>query len=199
MHEREPGDFERVALPARDADALRDALMAERARVVVEIGLAYGASALAIAEAIAAPADESARHVIVDAYQDQFLDAGWNELVESGASARSTLLRERSQLALPRLLAEGFRADAAFVDGSHVFHSVFLDLAFLREIVEPDGLLILDDCQWPSVAMAVRYFEVNAGWSRESIGDAGGRLRAYRLPDPPVEPSFEAFQPFGID
>src|SRR5690349_8986065 len=111
----------------------------------------------------------------------------------------ASLIRERSQIALPRLVADGFVADAAFVDGSHRFHNVFLDLAFLREIVRPGGLVILDDCQWPSVATAVSYFEVNAGWRPEPIDDDMARLRAWRLPDPPVEPGFEDFQPFGHD
>jgi predicted O-methyltransferase YrrM len=197
--ERDPGDFERVALPVGDADILRDALIAERVRTVVEIGLGYGSSALAIAEALATQRDEGARHILIDAFQDQFLDAGWDALVRAGASVGALLIRERSQLALPRLETDGFIADAAFVDGSHIFHNVFLDLAFLREIVRPGGLVILDDCQWPSVATAVRYFELNAGWRREPIGEDRGRLRAFRLPDPPVEPGFEAFRPFGVE
>jgi predicted O-methyltransferase YrrM len=197
--EREAGDFERVTLPARDADALRDALVAEAVRVVVEIGLAYGSSALAIAEALAIVRGDATRHVIVDAFQDRFFDSGWNELVLAGATVDATLIRERSQVALPRLVADGFVADAAFVDGSHIFHNVFLDLAFVREIVRPGGLVILDDCQWASVATAVDYFEVNTGWRPEPIDDDQVRLRAYRLPDPPVEPGFEAFRPFGVD
>jgi hypothetical protein len=59
-------------------------------------------------------------------------------------------------------------------------------------------LVILDDCDWPSVATAVRYFEVNTGWQQEPI-EHDTRLRAYRLPDPQVEPSFESFEPFGLD
>lgn len=54
---------------------------------------------------------------------------------------------------------------------------------------------ILDDCEWPSVATASRYFEVNAGWTPASDG-LPGRLRALRLPDPRVEPRFEDFKPF---
>lgn len=95
-------------------------------------------------------------------------------------------------------MAEGVVADAAFVDGSHIFHNVFVDLAFLRELVRPGGLIILDDCQWPSVATAVRYFEVNAGW-RPEASDQPTRLGAYRLPDPRIEPGFERFEPFGLD
>jgi len=105
---------------------------------------------------------------------------------------------ERSQIALPRLLGEGFAADAAFVDGSHVFHNVFVDLFYLRELVRPGGLVILDDCGYPSVATAARYFEVNTGWEPEPIARPT-RLRAFRLPKPRTEPSFESFRPFGLD
>jgi hypothetical protein len=42
-----------------------------------------------------------------------------------------------SSLALPQLVAEGLAADAAFVDGSHRFHEVFVDLYFLRKLVRP--------------------------------------------------------------
>lgn len=188
-------DFRTVSIPDGDADVLRDVLIGDEPRVVVEIGLAYGSSALAIAEALVSRHDEGVEHVIVDAFQDRFHDAGWNALVEAGLDGICTLRRERSQLALPRLIGEGFVADAAFVDGSHIFHNVFLDLAFLREIVRPGGLVVLDDCHWPSVATAVRYFELNTGWLRQPI-DRDTRLRAYRLPDPRVEPKFEAFRPF---
>jgi predicted O-methyltransferase YrrM len=192
---RTEGDFERVALPDQDCDVLRDLLVAEQARVVVEIGLAYGSSALAIAEALVAQEDRRAAHVIVDAYQHLFQYAGWEAIASAGLAGLTTLTIGRSQLELPRLVASGFVADAAFVDGSHVFHNVFVDLSFLREVVRPGGLIVLDDCQWPSVASAVRYFELNTGWKSEQIGRQT-RLRAFRLPDPRVEPSFEDFRPF---
>lgn len=194
---RGDGDFERVSIPHCDGDVLRDLLMAEDARVVVEIGLAYGSSALAIAEALVSSATDGAAHVIIDAFQGHFHDAGWNAIVAAGLTGVCSLRRERSQLALPRLVAEGTVADAAFVDGSHLFHNVFVDLTFLGELVRPGGLIVLDDCGWLSVATAVRYFEVNVGWRLIKI-DQATRLRAYRLPDPRIEPPFESFQPFGV-
>jgi len=54
---------------------------------------------------------------------------------------RRDVVEGTSQIALPRLAAEGMSADAAFVDGSHVFHNVFVDLYFLQMIVRPGGLL----------------------------------------------------------
>ena len=172
--------------------------MAEGARVVIEIGLAYGSSALAIGEALHSPARRDAKHVIIDAYQHRFHDAGWEAISSVGLADDCALLRERSQLASPRLVSEELVADAAFVDGSHRFNNVFVDLSFLRELVQPGGLIILDDYQWPSVATAVNYFEVNCGWRNQSI-EQPTRLRALRLPDPAVEPGFESFMPFGVD
>jgi predicted O-methyltransferase YrrM len=194
---RAEGDFERVSIPDRDGDALRDLLLAEGARVVIEIGLAYGSSALAIAEALVS-GSRGAVHLIIDAYQDRFHDVGWNAIIAAGLSDVCSLLRERSQLALPGLIADGLGVDAAFVDGSHAFHNVFVDLFFLGELVRPGGLVVLDDWQWPSIATAARYFEINAGWKKEPI-DGETRLRAYRLPNPKIEASFETFKPFGLD
>lgn len=196
MSEREDGDFDRVSVPSSDADVLRDWLAAERPRVVIEIGLAYGASALAVAEALIASGATDPVYVIIDPFQDQFDDVGWNLLQSVGLSRFCSLERDRSQLALARLTSDGFVADAAFVDGSHMFHNVFVDLYFLSELVRPGGLIVLDDCSWPTVDTAVSYFELNADWQLER-GDQETRLRAYRLPVSRVESDFDDFKPFG--
>jgi len=192
---RSAGDFERVSIAKSDGDVLRDLVLAERARTVIEIGLAYGGSALAIAEALVANGSGEGRHLIIDPYQNRFYGSGWSAIVEVGIISLCLLFEERSQIVLPRLLSDRFLADVAFVDGSHIFHNVFVDLFYLRELVRPGGLLILDDCSYPSVATAVRYFQVNTGWAPEPI-PAPTRLRAFRLPDPRTEPNFESFKSF---
>lgn len=192
---RSAGDFERISIGKSDGDVLRDLVLAERARTVIEIGLAYGGSALAIAEALVASVSGQERHLIIDAYQNRFYGSGWSAIVEAGIPGLCLLFEEQSQLVLPRLLNDGFLADAAFVDGSHIFHNVFVDLFYLRELVRPGGLVILDDCSYPSVATAVRYFQVNTGWEPEPM-PAPTRLRAFRLPNPRTEPNFESFKPF---
>jgi predicted O-methyltransferase YrrM len=193
---RAVGDFEKVSLPRGDGDVLRDLLTEAGARVVIEVGLAYGSSALAIAEALVSQGHEDAQHLIIDAYQDQFRGAGWGAVTAAGLARLFTLVADRSQLVLARLVTQRFVADAAFVDGSHIFHNVFVDLYYLRELVRPGGLVVLDDCQWPSVATAVDYFEVNTSWRPVAV-PSPSRLRAFRLPVDPVEPSFRDFRPFG--
>jgi len=188
------GDFERVSLPERECDVLRDVLVAEGVCVVIEVGLAYGSSALAIGEAVLSTCGRRAHHVMIDPFQvSAYSNVGWELLRSAGLEATSRLLVEASSLALPRLLGEGVLADAAFVDGSHRYHEVFVDLYFLRKLVRPGGLVVLDDVEWPSVGSALAYFDLNLWWRPV---DLGSRLAGRRLPDKLVEPAFTDFRPF---
>ncbi|MFK3978805.1 class I SAM-dependent methyltransferase [Micromonospora sp. NPDC050397] len=205
-HER---DFETVTLPERDCDLLRDLLISEGVETVVEVGLAYASSALAVGEALITADRTHPRHIIIDPFQDHaYSDVGWDLLRAAGLGSNARLLRTWSSSALPELVAEGLVADAAFVDGSHRYHEVFVDLYFLRKIVRPGGLIVMDDDWTPSVRNAVRYYEQNLGWKAIPDAFAGGtqrhvgddptaetvpRCRALRLPDSLVEPPFEQF------
>jgi predicted O-methyltransferase YrrM len=205
-------DFETVTLPGRDCDLLRDLLIAEGAETVVEVGLAYASSALAIGEALITVEPSHPQHVVIDPFQESaWSNVGWDLLRSAGLDAIATLMLAPSSIALAQLATEGLIADAAFVDGSHRFHEVFVDLYFLRKIVRPGGLIILDDNWAPSVRTAARYYEHNLGWIAIPDAFASGtpriigtglateavpRCRAFRLPDPSFEPSFEEFRPF---
>jgi predicted O-methyltransferase YrrM len=187
-------DFARVALPAQDGDILRDTLIAAGACSVIEIGLAYASSALAIGEALLSCRDRNGSHVVIDPFQETaYANAGWDAIRAAGLEQHTTLIVEPSSVALPRLLASGVVADAAFVDGSHRFHEVFVDLYFLRKLVRPGGLIILDDTEWPSVAAALRYYDRHLGWENVHLP---GRLQARRLPDESFEPDFADFKAF---
>jgi predicted O-methyltransferase YrrM len=199
-------DFETVSLPERDCDLLRDLLVAEGAESVIEVGLAYGRSALAIGEALVAVDAARPLHLVIDPFQvTEWSNVGWQLLQSAGLDKIARLVQQPSSLALPQLVAQGLVADAAFVDGSHRFHEVFVDLYFLRTIVRAGGIIVLDDHNRPSVRTAAHYFEVNLGWRALPGAFDGGtvdpetgqaRLRALRLPSPQIEPDFERFQPF---
>jgi predicted O-methyltransferase YrrM len=205
-------DFETVTLPERDCDLLRDLLISDGTETVVEIGLAYGSSALAIGEALAAVDPPHPRHIVIDPFQQQaFSNVGWDLLCAARLDSIARLMATPSSIALPQLVAEAVVVDAAFVDGSHRFHEVFVDLYHLRKIVRPGGLIVVDDDWAPSVRTAVRYYEQNLGWTaipdafadgtfwtvgRDPAAEAVPRCRALRLPDPSFEPPFEEFNRF---
>ncbi|MGW5768682.1 class I SAM-dependent methyltransferase [Streptomyces longwoodensis] len=199
-------EFTTVTLPERDCNQIRDLLVDERVETVIEIGLAYAGSALAISEALLRTGSRSPRHVVIDPFQHTAYEGvGWELLCSAGLDGVAELVTEPSQRFLARLADASFAADAAFVDGSHHFHNVFVDLHFLGEIVRPGGVVLLDDVGWPSVSAAVAYFEINLGWrpmpgalAYGTLAPAGGRPRmgAYRLPDPRPAPDFKKFRPF---
>lgn len=193
--ERTPGDFRRVSLPQADADALTSVLLAQRVHSVIEIGLAYGASALAIAEALATQSPDIT-HIVIDPFQDPFDNAGLDLLAEVGWDEKCDFHADESQLVLPRLIGEGVSVGVGFVDGSHLFHNVFVDLYFLQRLVAPGGVVVLDDCEWLSVATAADYFVSNLDWHEVAV-PGSTRLTAFRLPDEPARPRFDQFQPFG--
>ncbi|MGP3990165.1 class I SAM-dependent methyltransferase [Streptomyces sp. 3N207] len=206
------GDFERITVPERDCDHLRDLLISEGAQTVVEIGLAYASSALAIGEALVTIDAPRPRHVIIDPFQEgDWSNVGWDLLRSAGLDSIASLTLAPSSIALPQLLTEGFVADAAFVDGSHRFHEIFVDCYFLRKLVRPGGLIVIDDAWASSVQTAVRYYERNLGWTVVSDAFPNGspstvasgprtepvtRFKAIRLPDPSFEPPFEEFRAF---
>ena len=202
------GDFATVTVPEAQCDLLRDLLIAESVGIVVEVGLAYASSALAIGEALVAVGAPHPRHVVIDPFQERdWRNVGLELLRSAGLDSIVELMTDRSSIALPRLMVEELSADAAFVDGSHRFHEVFVDLYFLRHIVRPGGLIVVDDAWMPSVRTAVRYFEENLGWvvlpdafTDGTVVNADAvpvpRCRAFRLPDPSFEPAFMDFRPF---
>jgi predicted O-methyltransferase YrrM len=205
-------DFETVTVSQPDCDLLRDLLVSERVERIVEVGLAYASSALAIGEALVTVDAPDPRHVIIDPFQRSgWSNVGWDLLCSAGLDSIATLIDDWSSIALPRLLTEGFVADAAFVDGSHRFHEVFLDFYFLRKIVRPGGVIVIDDNWIPSIRAAAHYYEQNLGWTAIQDAFAGGtmtpigrdpaaqlvpRCRAFRMPDAVIEPPFLDFRPF---
>jgi hypothetical protein len=137
-------DFETVTMPERDCDLLRDLLISEGVETAVEVGLAYASSALAIGQALVTVNPPHPRHVIIDPFQERtYSNVGWDLLCAAGLDSIATLMSAWSSIALPQLVTEGLIADAAFVDGSHRFHEVSVDLYFLRKIVRPGGLIII--------------------------------------------------------
>jgi hypothetical protein len=102
------GDFDVVTVPERDCDALRDLLIAEGVETVVEVGLAYGSSALAIGEALVSVGAQRPLHVIIDPFQaTDWSNVGWQMLQSAGLDAIARLVLQPSSMALPQPVVPG--------------------------------------------------------------------------------------------
>ena len=161
-------DVRTVAISAGEGEALRRWVQGENATQTIEIGLAYAVSTLHICEGLLSSGSDAARHVVLDPVQDtRFGNCGLQVLEEAGVSELVEHHSEFSEIALPRFLAEGRQFDLGFIDGSHRFDGVFIDLFYLGRLVQKGGVVILDDYNLPGIKRAVSFFTTNLGWTIE--------------------------------
>jgi predicted O-methyltransferase YrrM len=184
-----------VSLEPRCADALRDRVQRENAVRCIEVGLAYGFSALHICEGLARGSDPEARHVVMDPNQlTGYARAGLQVLEKAGAADGIEFHDAESQRQLPRFVEEKRRFDLAFIDGNHRCDYVFVDLFFLYRLVKAAGVVAVDDYNLPGIRKAVSFYVNNLKWSLESV--EGDRLAILRTPEGPDTRDFTFFADF---
>ncbi len=188
-----------IAIPAEEGRALRDWVVREQAVSTIEIGLAFGLSALHICHGLLMRGNDAARHVALDPHQARaFANSGLEALAQAGVANMVEHHAEESQTALPRFVTEGRRFDLAFVDGNHRFDAVFLDLIHLGRLVRGGGVIVLDDYQLPGVAKAASFCVTNLGWMLEDVSnpDALHQWAVLRTTSEPKERAFDYFVDF---
>ena len=124
----------------------------------LEVGCAYGLSSLHICEALRNRPNAS--HIIIDPKQMNVWHGVGVAYLERAGIDFFDLILEPSELALPDLLRsqpEGF--DLVFIDGWHTFDQTMLDLFYANRLVRVGGYIVIDDCNWESVAAAVAYYK----------------------------------------
>ena len=121
-------------------------------RRVLEIGSAYGYSACVMALA-------GGEVTAVDPHGPppyDFWDAMTSNLAACRVTGRVTIVRERSQQALPCLFAQKQRFGLVFIDANHEPDEVRHDILGSLALLEPGGTLALHDhletCCCPGVA-----------------------------------------------
>jgi predicted O-methyltransferase YrrM len=169
-------DFRTVTITTGEGEALKRWVLNENATHTIEIGLAFGFSALHICEGLLLNGNPDPRHVALDPWQSSgYADRGLEILEEAGVKSLVEFHYEESQIALPQFLKEGRQFDLAFVDGNHRFDRVFLDLYYLGHLVRRGGIIILDDINLPGIERAASFFINNLEWKIEEMSPPGDK------------------------
>ncbi len=146
-------------IPAEECALIYASIAASGAVRAVETGMAFGMSSLCIADALRRNS-HSYELVSIDPCQtDDWKSAGLHLLARAGLSA--TLLEESSQLALPRLAAEGQTFDFGFIDGWHTFDHTLIDFFYIDTMLREGGLIVFDDVGYPAINAVVRFVLTN--------------------------------------
>lgn len=132
--------------------------------VSLEVGLAYGISAMYICEALREVG--AAQHIVVDPFQDQeWKGVGLHNLSLSGYADMVRFEQVPSAVALPRLVEEGVRIDFAFVDGWHTFDHALVEFFYLDMLLRTGGIVAFDDAGMPSIQKLCRFVLTNRAYS----------------------------------
>lgn len=156
-HSGEPFDLGLVHVPRQQGEFLQQLIFETKPKVSLEIGLAFGISALFISEAIRSV--QGTRHIVIDPFQsDSFKNIGLNNLYNAGFEDLVEFHELPSSTVLPKLECAGTRIDFAFIDGAHSFEAVFVDMFYTDRILRVGGILAIDDTHFPAVLEALRHF-----------------------------------------
>lgn len=143
---------------------LRALHLKTKATKTLEIGLATGGSALVFTQTHKDLGHSATRqHVAIDPCQRMhWIDsAGLESVRRAGLSDYLRFIEAPSVTALPSLLTEEARFDLIYVDGSHLFEDVFLDLFYSAQLLEPGGIIAFDDCTDPHIAKVMQFARTN--------------------------------------
>jgi hypothetical protein len=76
-----------------------------------------------------------------------------------------------SDVALPGLAATlgGELLDLALIDGAHRYPFPIIDWHYFSRVLRPEGLMLVDDIQIPSVGLLIEYLKQDADWRLEEV------------------------------
>lgn len=151
------------------AEALYGLVLRERPAVVLEVGMAYGATSMAAAAALEELG--AGRVISIDPFQStQWENIGVLNVERAGLAHRHELLDESDYVALPRLLAEGLVVDVAYIDGLHSLDYALLDFFYVDKTLRVGGVVGFNDCDWPTVKPTLRFVERFRDYEHVDVG-----------------------------
>jgi predicted O-methyltransferase YrrM len=175
-------------------------LTACKPRRVLEIGMAYGISSLAICEVL--QHFEDVRFDIIDPHQrSDWQSVGIRNLTRAGFDGFYKLHEEPSEVCLPRFMADGHGLDFAFIDGWHSFDQVLVEFYYINRMLDTGGLVVFDDITFPGIQKACSFISKLECYRPEQPPDDFRIIRAARIRRLARQPEFRivAFRKISPD
>ncbi|HVF90096.1 MAG TPA: class I SAM-dependent methyltransferase [Blastocatellia bacterium] len=164
-----------TSVPFETGALLYDLVRRHNLSRTIEIGMAYGMSALFICQAL--KDNDTGRHTAIDPAQEtSWGSIGRLNIERAGLGDRLRFFPGSSHDVLPRLLMEKESFDFAFVDGMHLFDYTLVEFFYLDKMLEAGGYVAFDDIGLPSVRKAVSFILRNRAYEIERPKRAGRGL-----------------------
>ena len=152
------------------ANALYHSVMTFKPRVVLEVGMAYGASSLAILTALR-DLGQNGSLISIDPFQStHWHNIGILNIQRSNLAKSHTVIEQYDYLALPRLLEQGHSIDLAYIDGNHEFDYALLDFFYIDKMLGVGGVVAFNDCALPAVKRVLSFVRKVRAYKELDVG-----------------------------
>lgn len=157
-----------AAISPKEGKMLQEIIRQLKPVKTLEVGLAFGLSALYICDALLKTPET--RHFVIDPHQEGPNDNSWGgtglyNLKKAGFGDMLKFYQMPSYEALPKILDEGHKFDFAFIDGWHTFDFTLVDFFYIDKMLKVGGVVAFDDADWPAVRKVCRFIAANLSYS----------------------------------
>lgn len=124
----------------------------------LEVGFAYGISAMFILEKHKELSSKIGAHIVIE--PDSYWGTAAIYNIEKEGLLKYLQIREGySDKILTQLFHENFRIQYAYIDTTKQFDVVMQDFYFINKILDCGGVIVLDDCGggWPGIQRVARF------------------------------------------
>jgi len=159
------GQYRRLASHTKDSEhsEIKRWLDETDAKDTLEVGFAYGISALVFVEHHQRMKNSGIRHTIIDPNQFGKAKGNWEGIGAENLKrvgfikGRNYRLIEKSSVyALPNI-ATKLELDLALIDGWHTFDYTLIDIFYCLEMLRVGGVLIVDDKRLKAITAVSNY------------------------------------------
>lgn len=157
-------------IPLTYADSLYNIVCKANPAVVIEVGMAFGVSSLAILSALRDNGGKG-RLISIDPVQtSDWKGCGLAAITRAGLCDQHELIEDYDYNALPKLLASGIKCDFAYIDGWHTFDYTLLDWWYLDKMLPEKGILGFNDCFFPAVDKVIKFMLSHRKYNEIDVG-----------------------------
>lgn len=124
----------------------------------LEVGFAYGISAISILEMHRQNGSSKGAHIVIEP-DNYWGNAAIYNIEKEGLTYYLQIRKDYSDKILTQLFHENYRIQYAYIDTTKQFDVVLQDFYFINKILDVGGVVILDDCggMWPGVQRVARF------------------------------------------
>ena len=133
-----------------------------RFKNILEIGMAYGISAMFMVLGLKNNKIDDSQLISIDPSQSTYWNSiGLYNIKRIKGEKYHKLMEDKSYIILPKLLEDKRKFNLVFIDGWHTFDYTLIDVFYSILLVEVNGYIIIDDILHPGVMKTIKYIDTN--------------------------------------